>query len=96
MTSYEQALAELTPDVVSINTLPDTHADYAVKAMEAGAHVFVEKPLADTVANAEHVVAVAGRTRRKLVDRLHPPPPPVLDKVHRHRGVNSARHWSSA
>ena len=65
--SYDQALAELKPDVVSINTLPDTHADYAVKAMEAGAHVFVEKPLADTVANAEHVVAVAGRTGRKLV-----------------------------
>ena len=65
--SFEQALAELKPDVVSINTLPDTHADYAIKAMEAGAHVFVEKPLADTVANAEHVVAVARRTRRKLV-----------------------------
>ncbi|MGW5366389.1 Gfo/Idh/MocA family protein, partial [Actinopolymorpha pittospori] len=43
-TSYEQALAELRPDVVSINTLPDTHADYAIQAMEAGAHVFVEKP----------------------------------------------------
>jgi predicted dehydrogenase len=64
---YEQALAEMKPDVVSINTLPDTHADYAIKAMEAGAHVFVEKPLADTVANAELVVAVARRTCRKLV-----------------------------
>jgi predicted dehydrogenase len=65
--SYETALAELKPDVVSINTLPDTHADYAIKAMEAGAHVFVEKPLADTVANAEKVVATARRTGRKLV-----------------------------
>ena len=65
--NYEQALAELKPDVVSINTLPDTHADYAVKAMEAGAHVFVEKPLAETVESAERVVATAERTRRKLV-----------------------------
>ncbi len=65
--NYEQALAELKPDVVSINTLPDTHADYAIKAMEAGAHVFVEKPLAETVESAEHVVAIAERTRRKLV-----------------------------
>ena len=28
ISNYEQALAELKPDVVSINTLPDTHADY--------------------------------------------------------------------
>jgi predicted dehydrogenase len=65
--NFEQALAELKPDVVSINTLPDTHADYATKAMEAGAHVFVEKPLAETVESAERVVATATRTRRKLV-----------------------------
>jgi len=64
---FEEALAELKPEVVSINTLPDTHADFAIKAMEAGAHVFVEKPLADTVANAEEVVATAQRKGRKLV-----------------------------
>src|SRR5579872_775927 len=65
--SFDRALAELRPDVVSINTLPDTHAEFAIKAMEAGAHVFVEKPLADNVANAEKVVATARRTKRKLV-----------------------------
>ena len=65
--NFDKALAELKPDVVSINTLPDTHADFAIKAMEAGAHVFVEKPLADNVANAERVVATAQRTKRKLV-----------------------------
>jgi len=65
--SFEKALAELKPDVVSINTLPDTHADFAIKAMEAGAHVFVEKPLADNAENAEKVVATARRTGRKLV-----------------------------
>lgn len=65
--SFEQALAELTPDVVSINTLPDTHAEYAIAAMNAGAHVFVEKPLAETVESAERVVATAARRGRKLV-----------------------------
>jgi predicted dehydrogenase len=65
--SFGEALARLEPDVVSVNTLPDTHAEFAIKAMEAGAHVFVEKPLADTVANAEKVVATAKRTGRKLV-----------------------------
>jgi len=66
-TVFEEALAATKPDAVSINTWSDTHADYAVKAMEAGAHVFVEKPLASTVADAERVVAVAQQTGRKLV-----------------------------
>jgi predicted dehydrogenase len=66
-TRFEDGLAALEPDVVSINTWPDSHADYAIKAMAAGAHVFLEKPLAETVADAERVVATARRTRRKLV-----------------------------
>src|ERR1700744_3157573 len=65
--NFEEALKTLKPDVVSINTMPDTHGDFAIKAMEAGAHVFVEKPLADNAANAEKVVATAERTGRKLV-----------------------------
>jgi predicted dehydrogenase len=65
--NFDQALAELQPDIVSINTLPDSHADYSIKAMEAGAHVFVEKPLAETVESARAVVDTARRTGRKLV-----------------------------
>ena len=64
---FDTALAEVKPDVVSVNTLPDTHADYSIKAMESGAHVFVEKPLAENVESAERVVATARRTNRKLV-----------------------------
>lgn len=66
-TSFDEALAATKPDVVSINTWSDTHAEYAVKSMEAGAHVFIEKPIAETVAEAEFVVATAQRTGRKLV-----------------------------
>ena len=73
---YEAALAELKPDAVSINTWPNTHADYAIKAMEAGAHVFMEKPIGTTNAEAEAVVATARRLNRKLVLgyilRVHP------------------------
>ena len=57
----------LRPGLVSVNTYTDSHAAYAIAAMEAGAHVFVEKPLAPTVAEAERVVAVARQTGRKLV-----------------------------
>ena len=65
--SFDEALAELKPDLCSINTYSDSHADYAVRAMEAGAHVFVEKPLATTVEDAERVVACAKANGRKLV-----------------------------
>jgi predicted dehydrogenase len=65
--SFEDALRDLQPDVASINTYSDSHADYAVMALEAGCHVFVEKPLATTVADAERVVAAAKANGRKLV-----------------------------
>lgn len=61
------ALRALKPDVASINTYSDTHADFAVAALEQGAHVFVEKPLATTVKDAERVVAAAKASGRKLV-----------------------------
>jgi len=64
--SFEAGLA-LKPDLVSVNSYTDSHAAYAIAAMEAGAHVFVEKPLAPTVEDAERVVAVARRTGRKLI-----------------------------
>jgi predicted dehydrogenase len=74
--NYEKALAELKPDAVSINTWPNTHADYAIKAMDAGAHVFMEKPIATNNADAKAVVAKAKATNRKLVLgyilRVHP------------------------
>ena len=66
-TDFAEALAATRPDVVVVATYTDTHADYAVAAMEAGAHVFVEKPLAAAVADARRVVETARRTGRKLV-----------------------------
>ncbi|WP_206198080.1 Gfo/Idh/MocA family protein [Shimia sediminis] len=66
-TDFGAALAATTPDLVIIATYTDTHADYAIAALEAGAHVFVEKPLAMTVADAKRVVETATRTGRKLV-----------------------------
>jgi predicted dehydrogenase len=65
--SFPEALKELEPELCSINTYSDSHADFAVMAMEAGANVFVEKPLATTVADAERVVACARANSRKLV-----------------------------
>jgi len=64
--TFAEALA-LGPDLVCIATYSDSHADYAIAAMESGADVFVEKPLATTVQDAKRVVATAQRLGRKLV-----------------------------
>lgn len=74
--SYDEALAQSNPDAVSINTYPDTHADYAKKAFEARAHVFLEKPIAESVEEAQEIVNMAKVVNRKLVIgyilRVHP------------------------
>lgn len=64
---YELALSETQPDAVCISTYPDTHEEFAVMAFEHGAHVFIEKPLADTVMGAKRVVNAAIQTQKKLV-----------------------------
>jgi predicted dehydrogenase len=64
---FETALSATKPDAVCISTYPDTHEDYCIKALEAGCHVFIEKPIADTVAGAEKVAEVARKTGKKVV-----------------------------
>lgn len=74
--SYEEALVQTKPDAVCIATYPNTHKEYAIKAFEAGAHVFIEKPVAEDVAAAEEVVQAAIKFEKKLVVgyilRYHP------------------------
>jgi predicted dehydrogenase len=65
--NYVQAIEETSPDVVSINTYPDTHEQIALKAFESGAHVFLEKPIAPTVEGCLRVVRAAKTANLKLV-----------------------------
>lgn len=64
---FTQALDILEPDAVNISTWPDTHEEFAVRAFQAGAHVFLEKPVAPTVDAARRVVEAAVASDRKLV-----------------------------
>ena len=66
-TDFDEALALTKPDLVCIATYSDSHAAYAIAAMKAGAHVFVEKPLATTVEDAIAVAKAAAAYKRKLV-----------------------------
>ncbi len=65
--------------LIDICTPGDSHAEIAIAALDAGQHVLCEKPLANTVAEAEAMAAAAARAsaaRRPLDDRLQLPPGP--------------------
>ncbi len=64
---FETALEITKPDAVCISTYPDTHESFAIRAMEKGCHVFIEKPLADSVKGAERVAEAARKFKQKLV-----------------------------
>ena len=56
----------LGPDAVHVLTPPDSHAAVAIAALEAGAHVLVEKPMATTTTDARRMEEAAQAARRLL------------------------------
>ena len=71
-----EAIADPMIDAVTICTPTVTHMDLALQAIEAGKHVLVEKPMADTVEEAETLIEAAQRYGVHLavgfVERFNP------------------------
>ena len=70
-TSYEEMLRNPDVTVVAIHTPNDQHADQAVAAARAGKHVFCDKPMAITVADAERMVRECEKAGVKLGLNFH-------------------------
>ena len=64
--SLAEALVTLKPDVVFNCTIPDAHLATSTAALEAGAHVLTEKPLAANLASALSLRTTAASTGRTL------------------------------
>ena len=66
----------MKPDAVAICAYTEHHAPMALQALQFGAHVFCEKPLADTLEAAETIVAAARAANKALlvgyILRVHP------------------------
>ncbi len=58
---WREMLRDPSVEAVHIVTPPDRHAEMAVAALKAGKHVFVEKPLATTSADANAILAAANK-----------------------------------
>ncbi|MGO8907505.1 MAG: Gfo/Idh/MocA family protein [Solirubrobacteraceae bacterium] len=63
----EELLEDETLDAIVLATPVPTHAELAVRVLDADKHCFVEKPLAQSVADAERAVAAAERSGRTLM-----------------------------
>ena len=64
---YIKALEDTKPDAVCISTYPDTHEEIALQSLAMGCHIFIEKPLADTVSGSEKIISKAQETGKKVV-----------------------------
>ena len=66
-TDYDELLASDQVDVVSVTTPDYLHMEQTIKALEAGKHVLVEKPMARTVDECQQMVDAARKYDRKLM-----------------------------
>lgn len=73
-------------DVVDIVTPTLSHYHCAVEAVKAGKHIFLEKPISNTVEEAEHIIELAKEYNVKgqvgHVERFNPAFKAVKDKIH--------------
>jgi predicted dehydrogenase len=60
-TSWEEAIARKDIDIIDICTPGESHAEIAIAAAEAGKSILCEKPLANTLADAERMYAAVKR-----------------------------------
>ncbi|MDR1096545.1 MAG: Gfo/Idh/MocA family oxidoreductase [Tannerella sp.] len=77
-------------DAVAVVTPNETHKDIVIESLEAGKHVFCEKPMALTVADCNEMIGAVGRTRKALqigTQRRHAPSYKKLIEIIRTRPV---------
>jgi len=65
-TDYRELLADPKIDAVFVSTPDFCHAEHAIAALEAGKHVFLEKPMGITIAECDAILAAAERSPAKL------------------------------
>jgi predicted dehydrogenase len=81
----EELLSDPDLDAIALATPVSTHGELALRVLAAGKHCFVEKPLAQSVGEAERAVAAARQSGRVLM---------VGHLLEYHPGVQKLKHLS--
>jgi predicted dehydrogenase len=63
---FDDMLGRTSPEVVVIGTPPDSHADYCLRSLAAGAHVICEKPFVSSMDEADRVIEAARTAGRRV------------------------------
>jgi predicted dehydrogenase len=94
----EALLARDDIDLVVVSTPPDSHAQWALRALDAGKHVVVEKPFSITTAEADEMIATAAAVDRLVVcyqNRRWDPDYVALRDVVRSGAIGDVFHYES-
>lgn len=70
LTDYKEVLEDQSIELVVIATPNHTHTDYAARALKAGKHVIVEKPLATSSQEAEYLIELS-KNQNKILTVNH-------------------------
>jgi len=80
-TDMDELLSREAPDTAHILTPPSTHAELAEKAISAGCHVLVEKPVTETLAEFNKLSVLAGKKKKILFANYSTLGMPVVRKA---------------
>lgn len=79
--SYQALLADPDIDAVYVPLPNALHAEWSIRAMEAGKHVLCEKPIASNEDEARQLSEVATRTGRVICEAMHPLYHALFDRI---------------
>jgi predicted dehydrogenase len=79
--SYDEVIASEDVDAVYVPLPASAHYEWCERALLNGKHVLCEKPLAMSAAEAERLVAIAGRCNRCLIEGFHYRHHPLISRA---------------
>ena len=98
-TNYLNLVNDKSIDAVVISTNVNSHHNLAKKAIKDGKHVFVEKPMAETVEKAEELVELANNNKLTLMvghTFLYSPPVIKIKEILQNNGIGKVYYISSS
>jgi predicted dehydrogenase len=78
---YEELIQDPGIDIVYITLPPSLHAEWSIRALQAGKHVLCEKPMSSNAREAAEVAAAARRSGRVFMEAFHFPYHPFSKRV---------------